>query len=620
MQTNKNNNQIKTFNNPNQAPVLAQPAVNGAPKATYYLPYVKPIKTYKPLDKKDGIFSIIFALLSFLFVDFALFEGFHAGFTAFYFLLFVASTVYLYKKENKVPVFSILCGVLSLAGSVTFLLYNDHFMNTIMFFLVAGLYIFYCLGISNSFNYKQGSFKTCFDLVSSAFVTPFSAMPDFVGAVKAGNSKGKKSFYGLIGFVVAIPVVVVLVVLLSKSDAAFEGLVSSIIKNVAVYLVQIIVAIVFFPYLFSVVFSRKRKIGKKEKTAAPSSMRVIPASACMSFLSAVSVVYLVYLFSQTAYFFSAFKGLLPDDYSYSASAFARRGFFEMFAICVINLIIISLVTMLSKKKDSKKSNLPIKILSCFISLFTVVLLITAFQKMRLNISIYGLSKNRLLVTVFMIMLFVIIAFFVFHIFAPKISYMQPIIVTCSALFIALSFSNVDAQIARYNVNAYESGKIDKLDVQALGNLSDSAVPYILDLAKDDDKKISAEAMRVIANKIDDVDGWLEYSYADYLKFFEDRLEYSPDNDIRSFNIAKNGAVSAIYEYYNSLKDTDKNRFLNIRSFEKEYYEFDADKNEYYMCNDDDSINYYSFNEKKGIYEFSRTENASYDYQNDGYED
>lgn len=611
-----NNNKMNVPPANGQQPPVTQNVLQGSAKntagAVYYPPrtYVKSIKTYKPLDKKDTIFCIIFAVLSFLFVDFALFENFHLGFTIFYFLLFIASTVYLYSKENRVNIFSVFCGVLSLAGSISFSLYNDHFINTILFFLIGGLYILYCIGISDSFSRKPGSFKIGFDLAAAAFVTPFTSMSDFVGSVKAGNAKGKRSFFGLIGFIVAIPVVVVLVVLLSKSDAAFEGLVSTVIKNIAVYLVQIVIAILFFPYLFGLVFSKKRKTGKKEKGSSASSMQIVPESACVSFLSAISVVYVVYLFSQTAYFFSAFKGLLPEGYSYSASTFARRGFFEMFAICIINLIVISLVTLLAKKKENKKSNMAIKILSGFISVFTVVLLITALQKMRLNISIYGLSKNRLMVTVFMIMLFVIIAFFMVHIFSPKTSYMQPIILVCSAIFIALSFADVDAQIAKYNIQAYESGKIESLDVETIGNLSDSTIKYIIELAASDNPDISTQAVRILTNKINDADGCLEYSYADNLKFVEDKLEYTPDNDFRSFNLAKHSAAAAIYEYYNSLDKKGQKLFLNINSFEKGDYEFDREANEYIQYNDDNRADYYAYNSEKCIYEFSRNESVA----------
>lgn len=566
-----------------------------------YNPYIKSKKIYKPMDKKDVVFMIVFLIISFLLVDFAFCNGFHLGFTIFYFILFIASTIYISQQNKQVPVFSAVCGALSLLGSITFALYSDYFINSIMFVLIGGLYTLYCIGISCGFNHKQGSFKILIDLILSAFAYPFKNIPEFFGSAKSSAKKNKRSLNGMVGAAVAIPVLVVIIPLLIKSDAAFEGLVSTIAKNIGIYLLEFLFAVVIAPYIFSFVFGKRKNINKKKKEYSDAKSKKLPVSACSSFLSVISLTYLVYLFSQLAYFFSAFKGFLPDGYEYSASVFARRGFFEMFIISIINIAIISGVSMFAKKKS-----LPVKFLSLFISLFSVLLIVTAMQKMRLNISIYGLSKNRLLVCVFMIMLLVIIAFFIIHIFAPKISYMQPIIIICSAMFIVLSFADVDAQIAKYNINAYESGRIDELDIDSIVNLSDSAVEYLLQLSQSEDTAVSIKADRAVINKI-------RYVYYDSLKLENGKAEYADSYDFRQYHYSKDNACRAIADYINALKEDDREKFMSLYQFETGDYDYLEDEDAYYLYGTD-YISVYTFDNKKGMYELS--EKNEYDYNTD----
>lgn len=568
-------------NTPNNVP-------NSAPQIPYTYQYSqKPKKEYKPIEAFDLRFIIAFFGACFLLIDFALFNGFHLGFTISYIVLFIVSSIYLYKKANRVSLFSLCCGALSVAASVTFTLYNDFFINSIMLILIGGLFVIYTIGFSNSFNYKQGSFKIGIDMLKNVFVYPFSNFADLFGSIKASSKQNKKSLGGLIGGVLAIPVLFIIVPLLVKSDAAFQGLVGKLAAKIGVYVAQIIIAIIVTPYAFSYMFSKRHKLNVKDGKSK-ALKKPFPSSACASFLGVISATYVVYLFSQLAYFFSAFKGILPEDYEYTASAFARRGFFEMFAICVINMVIIAVVSMLIKNKSKM-----FKILSCFVSLFSVLLIITAMQKMKLNISIYGLSKNRVLVTVFMVMLLIIFAFFILHIFVPKISYMQPIILVCSAIFIALSFCNIDAYIAKYNIAAFESGKIQKLDVEDLSNLSDDSIPYVVALCDNEDKLVSKQAIHIVTNLASD-------NYSDYLTATKDGLKLKKELDFRDYNVSKKNAIQSV------IKVSSNPRFLNeynIATNDDCWYDEDADIYYYYdySNNKETEINYI-YNSKTGMYD------------------
>lgn len=504
--------------------------------------YAMPKKEYKKLLKSDFIFMIIFFVLSFVFINFSLWE-FNLGFTIFYFLLFIVSTVYLYNKDNKPSVFSLFCGGISLAGGVTFSLYDDQLINFIMLILIGGLFSLYCLGLSHTFHNRQGSFRIIKDMFFDTGIFPFKNLPDVFGSINSSAKLNKKPFGFIVGGIVALPVLLVIVPLLVRSDAAFEGLVDTLLNNIGKYIFQLIFTVFIAPYLISYMLGKKHSFNKKSVIIKADNNGKISSSGCISFLSVISMTYIIYLISQLAYFFSAFNGILPSDYKYSASVFARRGFFEMFAICVINIIIISFVTMLVKRNDNKRISPVIKALSCFVSLFSVLLIVVAIAKMKLNISIYGLSKNRLLVSVFMIMLIVIITFFIIHIFSPKVNYMQPIIIICSVMFVCLSFADIDGTIARYNVSAYEQGRIKTIDVSYLSDqLSDSAMPYIIELA--DRWELNYTVERALMNKM---------LYCDYI--YDDGTQYVYEKpDFRNFNLSNDRAYKQLCDYLNSNYD------------------------------------------------------------------
>ena len=522
---------------------------NGA----YFVPQSVPYKKeYSPLTKKENSFIFIVLAGLFVFVDFSLmFRGFNLGFTVSYALIFAISTAFIYKNEAKNKAFSIICGALSLVLSVGNSLFDNSFIKPVSVMIVLFLFALYCLGISGGIDKLKGSYKMLIDLFFKTVAAPFENLENVFGGIKAGAKKNRGALSALLGIILALPVLIVVIPLLVSSDAAFEGLVETILQNIGIYLLEFAIAVVLLPFFYSYLFSRERAENEK-KQVKKTEHNKISSSISISFLSVISLTYIVYLFSQLAYFFSAFKGILPKDYVHTASAFARRGFYEMFAICVINIAVVSAVSILCERKN-KKLPAVIKVLSTFISLFSVLLIIIAMQKMRLNIQTYGLSVNRILVCAFMLMMLFVIAFFILHIFASKVKYMQAIIIICAVIFITLTFSDIDRISAEYNINAYTSGQLETLDVKAISNMSDSAVPYLIELTKNEDKKISKKAKEEVADRI-------FHETALYRKGKTVRLT-DEAKDFREYNRAKNNSLNQLKKYFDSLSDKEKQKLM-----------------------------------------------------------
>ena len=167
--------------------------------------------------------------------------------------------------------------------------------------------------------------------------------------------------------------------------------------------------------------------------------------------------------------------------------------------------------------------------------------------------------------------------------------MQAIIIFCSALLIAISYSNVDARIAEYNINAYNSQSIDRLDVDSIAYMSDSTVPYLIELA--DNNPVIMEKLYVIAGN----------NFKDELVIKDNTINVKSTSKLKCKNLAHIKATNAIYDYYlNTLDEQQARVFANRCMFNNalEYY-YDATTDEYVGLDDDSR---YALNKQTDIYE------------------
>ncbi len=102
----------------------------------------------------------------------------------------------------------------------------------------------------------------------------------------------------------------------------------------------------------------------------------------------------------------------------------------------------------------------------------------------------------------MIVLFFVFVFVIIRIFNEKFEYMKYIIAVSSVVLIAVSFANIDGIIAGYNIDAYESGKLESIDVDALYELGPGATPEVLRLLDDDDEQVKTDAAMQLSCRMD----------------------------------------------------------------------------------------------------------------------
>jgi hypothetical protein len=220
-----------------------------------------------------------------------------------------------------------------------------------------------------------------------------------------------------------------------------------------------------------------------ERTA--EQMRIAPALSVAAACLPMLFVYVVFFISQWKYYISGFTGVLPEEFSYAE--YAREGFFQLCAVAFINLAVIIFIGLFMRRKSEKVPVIS-RLLTLVYSVFTLVLISTALAKMFMYIESYGLTQKRVYSTFMMFALAALFLLIIVKQFVPKTAVVPFALVVSLALFALLSLGNIDGIIARYNVDRYIDGSLPTVDIEAMDDLGDAAVPELVRLAKYMDEK------------------------------------------------------------------------------------------------------------------------------------
>ncbi len=475
--------------------------------------FTMPTPPRYPVGKTEGIFGAATAVLAVGLWNSMLYGGLNLGFALFSLGLLGCNVWYLGSKghsfggyEKALLAFAALI-ILGFARS------SDSVVKAVMLMiLLFAANLGFCLAAGQN-RRRPGGFGTVLDAPRAFFSFGFGGMePSLRGvneARKNGGSVGKKGSAALLGIAIAVPVVAVMLPLLVSSDAAFEGLVNLLPEtDVREPVWSVVTGLLAAWFLFARGLGLHNKA--KREQAAGIQKRLSPITVNI-LLGAVGGLYLAYLLSQLAYFVGGLSGILPEGYT--LAQYARRGFFEMAWLSGINLSLVLFCAGLVEREE-KLPGLT-RGLCLYLCAVTLFLIGTASAKMLLYIGGYGLTRLRVLTQTVMIWLAITTVLVGVRLMKPWFAYMQAVILTALALSILLFWVDVDSFVARYNVRAYQSGKLEAVDMYHLSELGYGALPYIVELTEDSDPEIAQHASSVLYDRsasVDDLRSW-NYSQA-----------------------------------------------------------------------------------------------------------
>ncbi len=395
----------------------------------------------------------------------------------------------VFVKLKKIPVNR--TQVITFATAVIFcftpLFCANEFINVLASFFVFLLYFY--LGITLSGAEPFGEHFVS-DLFKAVLVQPFSCFGDggrAAGKLLKNKKAGKNVLLALAGIIIALPLTIAVLVLLSLSDNAFgcfiENCLYAMPEFEMIYIVELGFAFIVWLYFF----------GGLSSAAEPASpryfdscrLRFIPSALGYPAVTPVCLFYILYIAVQFRYFTAAFAGALPEGFIYSE--YARQGFFELCAVAVINLCVIIVLQCFMKRGENDKRTAPLKVYTTVISVLTLFLIASAISKMALYINEMGMTPLRVYTSWFMILLAVIFVLIILSQFI-NIKFWKTAFAAFAVMMGILCFGNIDGMIAYYNVTAYETGKLETIDFDVLMDLGEPALKPIERLLDDNNVK------------------------------------------------------------------------------------------------------------------------------------
>jgi len=206
------------------------------------------------------------------------------------------------------------------------------------------------------------------------------------------------------------------------------------------------------------------------------NLRVPPATV-LSFLGAIGALFALFIGFQARELFlgpgefQALTGTTVADY-------ARQGFFELVAVTALTLPMLLAADWLLDRHEALDIR-RFRRLTGAVLVLLALLLASAYHRMLLYRSYYGLTEDRFYTLAFMTWLGVLLAWFAATVLRGRRSRFAPgAILTALVALLALNLVNPDATIARVNLDRAAHG--ESLDTAYLGRLSADAIPAIVE--------------------------------------------------------------------------------------------------------------------------------------------
>lgn len=299
--------------------------------------------------------------------------------------------------------------------------------------------------------------------------------------------KGSKRLWAaVIGFIIAMPLFFVVLLLLASADAVFRQMVYKPLEKISfgsIVSVASQIAFIFFASysVLSYLCGRTLKEEVKDRRTGEPVMAITVTGL-------LTLLYLVFSGVQIGGLFLN-KLQLPADYTYAM--YAREGFFQLLTVGFINLVIVLVCMGCFRESRILKAILTV------MSLCTFVMIASSVMRVVIYIHYYYMTFERLLALWGLALLSFLFVGIVINIFREDFPLSRYSMVTVTVLYLLLSFARPDYIIAKINVSkaihgGYEvteyTGRKPYSDYSYLSGLSADAasvmVPFLRELGYD----------------------------------------------------------------------------------------------------------------------------------------
>lgn len=346
-------------------------------------------------------------------------------------------------------------------------------------------------GVRFIVRFLGGLLRQIFDNAPKAFLEVIS-LAKVADRIMPEKRKTVKNIF--IGLVISVPLLVIVIALLAEADTVFQNLIVNVLKPLE-FIGSIpfaervgvigIITVLLFSYLAVVL---KAKV---EGVSAPAERGTggWDATIVATVLVMVNAVYILFCVIQFTYLFGG-EAVIRSIPDYTYAEYARRGFSELIVVTVINLSIL-LIGLHVTKNDGKLDRL-VLVLRCLLVLCTVIMLYSAHLRLKLYEEAYGYTYARIFAHTFIGLLFVLFMLTFYKFWRRELRLVKAFAIAALLTYTTLNYVNVDAMIARKNVDRYFT--TGKIDLDYLQGLSDDAIPELTRLSAADNGDVAGKKM------------------------------------------------------------------------------------------------------------------------------
>ncbi len=370
---------------------------------------------------------------------------------------------------------------------------------------------------------------------------PFADGFQFLKRTKLFRSDKARNIF--VGIVLSVPLLWILIFLLSQADMIFGNMTRELTKHIFSEEIIAITFMVLFGFFscYLILCGAAAQTGRMEKIRRKGA-----SSIAVTVILLITLLYVMFCALQLIYLFS--NGLFELPSGYTFAEYARRGFFELLAVAMINVALMQITTAFFEES---------RILRGLLTLMTVctyIMIGSAAYRMLLYIGAYHLTFLRLFVLLALVILSLILAGVIISVYIksfPLFRYGVAVITVC---YLAFALSKPDYYIASY---LEENKQVLSADdaVFLVHELSPDAAEVVLPLLLDDDRWTEEALVGSPTPSDYDIydDGIVigSQSVDFYRNVYYDRIRsMNEDRDVRDYNFSVARSANLIKDYPN----------------------------------------------------------------------
>lgn len=331
---------------------------------------------------------------------------------------------------------------------------------------------------------RYGWLDIVYDAVSTPIQTvlrPWAPLADALRRVSGDRAARSRGFAVVRGLLLAIPVMVVLLGLLTSADLVFKDVVDQALRWLNLEWIRNLVSHSSFIAVGAVISlgalaaalraAQPRSLLGEQDPLIPPFVGFIESVVV---LSAVDLVFVVFVVIQFRYLFGGEANITQAGYTYAD--YARRGFGEMVMAALIGQ---GLILGLGQwaRHDGRSQGRAFSALSAGMVAMLLVTLLSALTRLLLYEAAYGFTRSRTYAHIFIFWLgALLVALLALLVRGQLRRYAVACLVAGFGYAVTLAVLSPDGFIAARNLDRFEL--TGDLDIEYLSQLSPDAVPQL----------------------------------------------------------------------------------------------------------------------------------------------